>query len=303
MPNVLSRRHNERWSAARERAWRDEPPISARAPTSPAYWPVLEGRRASELFAQDSDPLKALHEGRVGAVVLRRWLPPNDAAQLVGALRASLRKPELRPLSPRAAKQQVLQPGQPGSARWKARGQTLHTLGADMHFSLKHPDSFTSATAHARYAQSYAAIAQQLGLTSAVQALHGGLRELSAGRRVATAVDPSTNTSYSHGVFRMHHPGNTFPVHVDSLWAAGWNARACGTGGRYARNATGRQLHMATHGNRVATLAADALRFRYQFSALLLLQRPTVEAAPDVTLYDPHIEVRARPSMTFHDPP
>ena len=104
MPNVLSRRHNEGWSAARERAWRDEPPISARAPTSPAYWPVLEGRRASELFAQDSHPLRALHEGRVGAVVLRRsWLPPNDAAQLVSALRASLRQPELPPLSPSAA--------------------------------------------------------------------------------------------------------------------------------------------------------------------------------------------------------
>jgi hypothetical protein len=83
------------------------------------------------------------------------------------------------------------------------------------------------------------------------------------------------------------------PRPCDALTAgsAGWNARACGTGGYYTRNASRAALSRATDVTRIAQLAADPLRFRFQFSALLLLQRPAPRDAPDVTLFHPHMEV------------
>ena len=281
---------HDRWELAQAKAFVSEPPLNTHTAATNT-WPILQGSK-EQILRQHPDPLRALHEGDVAAVVLRSRLAPTDAAALVRVLRKSIKSPDLSPLPPSRG-------GRKGNtipqSRWKARGTSLHTLGADLHYSLKHQANFPTAAEHAAYAQGYTQLVESLGLGAAVRALHGGLRDISAGRRVGTAVDPRTNTSYSHGVFRMHHPGNTFPLHVDSLWAAGWNARTCGTGGLYQRNATRRILARATEGNRIADLAADPLRFRYQFSALLLLQppRPTTTSAgpaPDVTLFDPHIE-------------
>ena len=50
-----------------------------------------------------------------------------------------------------------------------------------------------------------------------------------------------------------------------------------------------RVLAAGTSPSRLASFTADALRFRYQFSALLMLQQPEGGAA-DVTLYDSHWE-------------
>ena len=66
--------------------------------------------------------------------------------------------------------------------------------------------------------------------------------------------------------------------------------RSCGTGGWKTKNETKKKLAAATDGNRIATFASDAMRFRYQFSALLLLQRSTMRPTTDVTLFDPHVE-------------
>ena len=270
------------WQLRHEYAWLREPGLADEELPTPAWHRPLEGRSANDILYQHADPLRALHEGRVPAVVLRSHMDPSDAAGLVRQLQSDFAR-QKRQAPPTMGKGDA-------TDRWKKRGDTLHMLGADMHYSLKRPLKFPTATKHAEYAQHYRKIGEDLGVMAAVRALHGGLRSIAAGRRVATAVDPKSNLTFSHGVFRMHHPGNVFPIHIDSLWSGFWNQRSCGTGGWNSRNETRRKLAAATDGNRIAAFAADAMRFRYQFSALLLLQRSTLKPATDVTLFDPHVE-------------
>lgn len=268
------------WEKRHAAAWLREPGLAEEDLPSPAWTAPLEGRGPGDVLSQHADPLRALHEGRVPAVVLRSHMDPADAASIVRQLQRDLSQQKQR------AGNNLNAGVGDTSDRWKRRGDSLHTLGADLHYSLKRDKKFPSGAVHARYAQHYRTIAEELGVMAAVRALHGGLRSIAAGRRVATAVDPVSNLTFSHGVFRVHHPGNVFPIHIDSLWSGNWNARGCGTGGWISKNETRRKLAAATDGNRIATFAADAMRFRYQFSALLLLQRSTLRQAPDVELWD-----------------
>ena len=135
-------------------------------------WPILQGSR-SKYYA--STPTSAYCTGDVAAVVLRSRLAPTDAAALVRVLRKSIKSPDLSPLPPSRG-------GRKGNAipqsRWKARGTSLHTLGADLHYSLKHQANFPTAAEHAAYAQGYTQLVESLGLGAAVRALHRGLRDL-----------------------------------------------------------------------------------------------------------------------------
>jgi hypothetical protein len=270
------------WESYQRRTWAMEPTLVAS--DMPGSWDaVLEGRQANEIFALNADPLRALHEGHVPAVVLRQHLAPDEAARLAALVKRSLTSSQAKRSSRRRGG------SGPNLDGWKKRGGTLHTLGADLHYSLKRRAHFSSLMSYLSYAKHYAGLVDDFGLAPAVQALHTGLHSLSAGRRVGVMTDPVTNLSYSPGVFKVHSPGNTFPLHFDSLWSLMWNRRACGTGGWRRRNATHRALSAGTNALRLASFTADALRFRYQFSALLMLQQPE-GGGPDVTLFDSHWE-------------
>lgn len=199
------------WERQHAAAWLREPGLAEEYLPSPAWTAPLEGRSAADVLTQHADPLRALHEGRVPAVVLRSHMDPADAAGIVRQLQRDLS------LQKKKVGGNLNSGNGDATDRWKRRGETLHMLGADLHYSLKREKKFPTGAHHARYAQHYAAIVEELGVMAAVRALHGGLRSIAAGRRVATAVDPSTNLTFSQGLFRMHHPGNVFPIHIDSL--------------------------------------------------------------------------------------
>ena len=150
---------HDRWELAQAKAFVSEPPLNTHTAATNT-WPILQGSK-EQILRQHPDPLRALHEGDVAAVVLRSRLAPTDAAALVRILRKSIKSPDLSPLPPSRG-------GRKGNtipqSRWKARGTSLHTLGADLHYSLNHLANFPTAAEHAAYAQGYTQLVESAAL-------------------------------------------------------------------------------------------------------------------------------------------
>ena len=189
-------RARRRASVPAKRA-RDSAALRPNAGEESAEWRPLVGTSAAELLAQDPDPLRALSEGRVPAIVLRNQLEPASLAALNARLEREWHAPE--------------------SSLW-SRGRGLNAgagyIGA----------AFTSAIKWKLSPKQYANLApkvhqrfEQAGLHGPVSALYGAFRKLGAGRSVRTARDVSTNRSFTPATFRMQPNGTYQQVHLDSM--------------------------------------------------------------------------------------
>ena len=80
------------WQRRHEYAWLREPGLADEELPTPAWHRPLEGHSASDVLYQHADPLRALHAGRVPAVVKRLLLLLPKAAA------APSHKPSAHPL-------------------------------------------------------------------------------------------------------------------------------------------------------------------------------------------------------------
>ena len=239
--------------------------VPAALASSADTWRVLEGPTSAALLAQCADPVSALASGEVAAIVLRGQL--NDAAV-------------------RSISEQLLSPGLAPhwtSANRSHRSVSFASLGSRLNHHLSNPSRRDYSKGPADFAESasrYEAMFGAHGLHAPVEALHGALREVAAGRRFATGRDMTSNRSFAGGVFRRNFNGGSFPLHFDSLRHSSrfYTDRKCNERRRTPSSA--RRL--------AAQHFPDMHRFDTQFSALLLLQRPEGEGEGEVTVFDAH---------------
>lgn len=209
-------------------------------------WSPLVASSAADLLQQHPDPLHALSQGLVPAIVLRRQLGERDRRAVIDRLlnnRAAtpLWKPATRGESPLAS-------------RYGCWGRQIND-------HMK--SSRGGAAEYARLAQREIEQLKTHGLWAPVDTLFESLRSLAGtARSVGAAVDLATNLSYSPAAYRYTQNGGYFSPHVDSMHAMGLKERLCpgpASKGADPQAATGE-------------IYPDAFRFRTQFSALVLLQ-------------------------------
>ena len=172
--------------------------LSGRAAPS---WEALVGKSAGELLDQHSDPLQALSEGRVSAVILQNQLNTEVLNRLTSRLEGS----EL-------------------SRLWSG-GRGFGTIGAQL---AKQLPRRTSPTAFARQGAGVVNTFREKELFAPITALLEGLRSLGAGRTVRPAMDLRTNMSFAPGIYRYHSSNATFNIHFDFLRTASVLSSACG---------------------------------------------------------------------------
>ena len=227
-------------------------------------WTALEGHSAAEVLRQHADPLGALSQGLVPAVVLRGHLDPALSAALVARL-------PHHPHDPVA--QHAKWAGADGVVGgWVSRSTNYSTLGVDLKKEMaRGPGMMAQAT------RKWQPFFDAHGLDAAHESLHAALRDLSVNRTVAVGRDVGgSNRTLSPGIFRAHGHGNAFLPHFDTLHSYRWNRRGCA---RQMGAPTAPMLHASI--DRFPDLA----RFDEQFSALLVLQRPDDGSLSDVSLY------------------
>ena len=227
---------------------------AAAASNSHSAWLPFVGTPA-EVLQQHPDPLDALSNGKVPAIVLKQQIDPLELAALNERL-----------FQMHAQKK-----------AWVSNGPGGY-IGV----------AFTSALKWNLSPKRYAALAPKVtdtfrrhGIYGPIEALYGGLRALSKGRTVRTARDVQTNLSFTPATFRMQPNGTVQPKHVDSLQAFERLAcrESCGCAARPRRDKQQRRL----------STFDDMRRFKRQLSALVLLQRSDMPS-PEVSVYEHYID-------------
>ncbi|KAJ1619162.1 hypothetical protein T492DRAFT_1087817 [Pavlovales sp. CCMP2436] len=204
-------------------------------PVHCAAWQPLVGDSTDAILTVHRNPLSALRQGKIPAIVVRAALSPSRARHIVSLLG--------------------------GSPSWDVRSPVYETLGVDLHTYVNRRGKHSAgrlesayANASARASSDFAAsgyIAATLALSSTLRGLH------------AAPVDFA-----SHGIFRKQKAGSAFKPHSDTLHSAEWR-RACRDRERQPlyKPVTGRAARVGPFSKMRA--------FEHQFSALLALQMGT----------------------------
>ena len=241
---------------------------SATAPRWKAHhgtWRPLVGDSSSDILKQHANPLRALSQGIIPAIVIRTQISPNASAEAVRRL------PSFKSRSCRGSLW-------PTVGLWRTRNTGQLTLGTDLKTLLV--ANATSAELSQQSGQ-YREFYQQSGLTFALDALFDALRNLVGLREVRLGTMGATLSS---GIFRYHGKrqkgGPTFASHFDTLRAHMWDERDC-------QHVTGVRACNVSYRDTISRFA-DLYRFDEQFSALLMLQPSDDDS--QVTLFDTHWE-------------
>ena len=214
-------------------------------------WGPLVGGSVAELLKQHHDPLHALSEGKVSAVVLKNQLKAEELERLTKRLEG----PELSQL-------------------WSIGGGPkggFGTIGVQLAKALPH---HMSPSRFAREGASFVRTFRQKELFAPITVLLEGLRLLGAGRIVRPGIDVHTNTSFAPGIYRYHSSNATFNMHFDFIRTVSVLATACGRRPRPAGN---------------PNAFRDMARFDKQFSALVLLQRSSTPT-PELSVFKTNMD-------------
>lgn len=219
-------------------------------------WLPIEGRTVQDIYKISPDPLGALSRGEVPAVILRGALSGDEVRSVLDRLLG------------KAQHQWIKSRKKPGAA------VTYADLGANL---AGHLDKGKSPAQYIRSVTRAMNTFARHGLLDPIAALHRALSSLASGRKVAVGVDVATNKSFSPGIFRQSMNGGSFTLHLDSLHADRFTARACG--------AQGRRAEMPPVLGPSAHEFQDLYRFKRQLAALLLLRR-SENPGPELSAYD-----------------
>jgi hypothetical protein len=139
------------------------------------------------------DPLRALAEAEIPAIVLRASYPAADCERLVARFieRGLMDDPST--------------PGAGGPRRRIDIGTSLGNRGSDKEGFLSH-----AAATHDLFAHLFD------GLVDPVAMVYGALQALALAKRVVTAYEPD-GRRYGPAIFRVHYTGHRYKPHIDHV--------------------------------------------------------------------------------------
>ncbi len=146
-------------------------------------------------LARFADPIHALAEAQMPAIVLRGALDP---AQCQGLIRRFVERKLMR------------DPADPGAAQADARtrtdiGSSLNNLGNNKEHFLRHAQE-----THALFSTLFD------GFDNPVDAIYRALAALAPGKRVMVAQEPD-GRRYGPAIVRCHFGGHAYPPHIDHV--------------------------------------------------------------------------------------
>ena len=157
-------------------------------------WEPL-GPDVESILAEERDPLLALSEGRIPAIICRQAYSPAHCQGLIDRFidRGLMRDPN----DPEAA-------ARDNRTRIDI-GTSLANKGSDKEAFLEH-----AAGTHALYGKLFE------GYDDPVKLLYGVLDMLAGEKRVMTAREPD-GRQYGPAIFRIHYGGHTYKPHIDHV--------------------------------------------------------------------------------------
>ena len=271
-------------------------------------WLPLVGSHPSAIRLQHPEPLAALRDGQVPAIVVRQALLASEAAAIVARLHPRWEGPRrgnMKSWGPQLSKSLIDLSKGPAT-----RDHSLYVRSSFFNNSARFDAASQAAGVHRAVRVLHDTLAAlHHSATATLQALSPGVfRRQSTGNRCTDSTWRSCGPHIStHRLFPTaipQRPSSTprrFLPHTDTLHAVAWTQRcrqvskltlqweqhshgACLL--RSAARAEGR-LRTSSACTRPATAFADMHRFEHQFSALLMLQMPRGQA--EVMLYDTHL--------------
>jgi hypothetical protein len=274
-------------------------------------WLPLVGSHPSAIRLQHPEPLAALRDGQVPAIVVRQALLASEAAAIVARLHPRWEGPrrgDMKSWGPQLSKSLIDLSKGPATQE-----HSLYVRSSFFNNSARFDAASQAAGVHrAVHVLHDTLAALHHSATATLQALSPGVfRRQSTGNR---CTDATWRSCGPHISIHRHRPFPTatpqrpsstprrFLPHADTLHAVAWTQRcrqvskwtlqgeqhshgACRLGSS-AASAEGR-LRTSSACTRPAKAFADMHRFEHQFSALLMLQMPPGQA--DVMLYDTHL--------------
>jgi hypothetical protein len=152
------------------------------------------GPDVTSVLAQYPEPLAALAEARMPAIILRRAYDPAQCASLI------------RRFIERALMPDPAEHARTGDPRTRVDiGSSLNNRGADKEAFLRHAEE-----TRALYRTLFD------GFGDPVQVIYDSLAQLAAGRAVGTAREPD-GREYGPAIFRIHYGGHTYQPHIDHV--------------------------------------------------------------------------------------
>jgi hypothetical protein len=161
--------------------------------TSTDAW-LPAGPDMASVFAKYDDPLRALSEARIPAILLRRAYEPEQCAGLIRRFieRGLMPDPEEHIRS--------------GDPRTRVDiGTSLGNLGKDKEVFLKH-----AAGTHELFQTLFD------GFVDPVRLIYDALSTLAVGKQVRVAREPDGQL-YGPAIFRNHYGGHTYKPHIDHV--------------------------------------------------------------------------------------
>ena len=157
-------------------------------------WQPL-GPSIEDILAQENDPLQALSEGRITAIICRQASPRKDCQMLIDRFieRGLIRDPS---------------DTNQGASVKRTRidiGTSLANLGSNKESFLEH-----AAGTHNLYETLFK------GYEDPIKLLYGTLDTLARSKRVMTAREPD-GRQYGPAIFRVHYGGHTYLPHIDHV--------------------------------------------------------------------------------------
>ena len=163
--------------------------------TQPNAWTPVEARSTASLLHSLPQPLSALADGDVPAVVQRGAYPPDHC---LGLMRRFEERGYFDPAT-------VGQASQLSGGPYLDLGTSLGRLGGD-------PDAFFAHAA--RTHELFATLFE--GFTDPVRTMYAALSDLAEGKVVQTAREPDGRL-YGPAIFRMYHAAEGHRPHYDSV--------------------------------------------------------------------------------------
>jgi hypothetical protein len=264
-------------------------------------WACLEPDAQTILAAQEQ-PLQALAEARVPALILRNALPVEHCQSLISHMVSQGLLPDPELALPQALQDQAIPEGyyregrnQANQYAWNAAAQSGKAridIGTSLGYRGSDPEAFFahSRETHALFRRLFGhdhdgyegrgphnvqvSAPSAKGVCDPVQTLYDALQSVAGGRRVLTARE-ADGQLYGPAIVRAHYGGYTYAPHFDSV--------------RLRENREG----YAVHG------------FSHQFAGVLILQNAclgdsTAQCTIHKCLWEPHLDPHLK-AGTFHD--
>jgi len=256
--------------------------------SSPSEWQPLVANSIEDLLRMNMRPLAALQHRDIPAIVVRGVLPASESTAVAGRL--------------------LKQHWTNMKAGYFKIGVELHDYLINLKFSTRdrltsqkrtsasssssvqqqhlYPNELAASEGYANATARMSSHYSTAGLWPAVAALHRVLEELHVAGRNSSSAKEAAFRTLAPGMFRRQNPGNVFTPHADTLHSADWPAKCFPSPRRPPPDSAG------APGPAAGRAFHDMVRFRDQFSALVMLQAPgdgsRDQGEPQVQIFDAH---------------